>query len=355
MKQLLFIGPSWVHEHPLFQGVLNRLREAEWEVVHHDLGGTHFLAPNADLPPVEAALFIDAVSPKRVAPKQFMFRFETNIVVPVLWQHPCLEEMDAIFTWDDTLIERSPRYVKLNFPYDVPPLETLWFNHHTVQEYWASKTHSITLINGHKVALAAGELYQERIKLIRVLEKEYPKHFDLYGTGWNEMAGLVGARTLKWNLLRRIRTWVPNALRPLLFDETITFKPYPSYKGSIPDKFAILAKYRFAICYENADNRQGYITEKLWDCLVAGCIPVYWGAPNISDYFPSDCYIDATRFTSRKALIKYLLHLPEADQIALLEAGATFLRQRSSHPTFALFETHAQAMHIFHSLERLLA
>jgi hypothetical protein len=336
-------------------GVLQHLQQAGWEVQHYDLGMSHQVVDGASFPDVEVALFVDAVTPKRIAPQQFMFRFETNIVVPILWEHPCLDEMQAIFTWDDTLINSSPRYLKLNFPYDVPPLETLWFERQTPQAFLEAKTHGITLINGHKVALAKGELYQERIRLIRYLERYHPQQFDLYGTGWNEMAGLVGARTLKWNLLRRLRTWSPKSLRPVLFDETITFKPYPSYKGSVVDKLATLAQYRFAICYENAYNRKGYITEKLWDCLVAGCIPVYWGAPNIHEYFPTACYVDVTRFPNHKALIDYLLNMPEAEQLALLEAGATFLKQRATHPTFAVFETQAQVEYLSHSLLRLLS
>lgn len=29
-----------------------------------------------------------------------------------------------------------------------------------------------------------------------------------------------------------------------------------------------------------------YVTEKLWDCLEAGAVPIYLGAPNILDHLP---------------------------------------------------------------------
>lgn len=45
-----------------------------------------------------------------------------------------------------------------------------------------------------------------------------------------------------------------------------------------------LVDYRFSIVIENSriDN---YFTEKLVDCFLTGTVPIYWGCPNIGDYF----------------------------------------------------------------------
>jgi hypothetical protein len=43
------------------------------------------------------------------------------------------------------------------------------------------------------------------------------------------------------------------------------------------DKLAYLQQYCFNICAENGDV-EGFVTEKLFDAVIAGCIPVYWGA-----------------------------------------------------------------------------
>ncbi|MCQ2181896.1 MAG: glycosyltransferase family 10 [Bacteroidales bacterium] len=42
------------------------------------------------------------------------------------------------------------------------------------------------------------------------------------------------------------------------------------------DKCAYLNQYKFNICPENT-NAWGYTTEKLFECIKSGCIPVYWG------------------------------------------------------------------------------
>lgn len=45
------------------------------------------------------------------------------------------------------------------------------------------------------------------------------------------------------------------------------------------DKIAYLRNYAFNICPENS-NSYGYVTEKLFEAISAGCIPVYWGGYN---------------------------------------------------------------------------
>ena len=57
--------------------------------------------------------------------------------------------------------------------------------------------------------------------------------------------------------------------------------------ASHPPKSEALKDYRFSITIENASYRH-YFTEKITDCFVNGTIPVYWGCPNIGDYFNTD-------------------------------------------------------------------
>ncbi|CAI5535437.1 unnamed protein product [Closterium sp. Naga37s-1] len=52
------------------------------------------------------------------------------------------------------------------------------------------------------------------------------------------------------------------------------------------DKLPILAQHFFSLAFENTCEAD-YVTEKYWQCLVAGSIPVVIGAPNIADFAPS--------------------------------------------------------------------
>ena len=45
------------------------------------------------------------------------------------------------------------------------------------------------------------------------------------------------------------------------------------------NKKEYLKQFRFNICPENSDY-PGYVTEKIFDAIAAGCIPIYWGSDN---------------------------------------------------------------------------
>ena len=58
----------------------------------------------------------------------------------------------------------------------------------------------------------------------------------------------------------------------------------------LPDKWDGLAPFRYSVAIENS-RHDHYWTEKIADCFLAGTVPIYWGAPNIADYFPREAMI----------------------------------------------------------------
>ena len=51
------------------------------------------------------------------------------------------------------------------------------------------------------------------------------------------------------------------------------------WKVYADDKSRFISKYKFNICPENS-NCAGYVTEKVFQAIDAGCIPIYWGSFN---------------------------------------------------------------------------
>jgi len=45
------------------------------------------------------------------------------------------------------------------------------------------------------------------------------------------------------------------------------------------NKIEYLKQYRFNLCPENSNN-DGYVTEKIFEAISSGCIPIYWGSNN---------------------------------------------------------------------------
>ncbi|KAJ4917578.1 putative fucosyltransferase-like protein [Raphanus sativus] len=52
------------------------------------------------------------------------------------------------------------------------------------------------------------------------------------------------------------------------------------------DKVEALKRYKFSLAFENT-NEEDYVTEKFFQSLVAGSVPVVVGAPNIQDFAPA--------------------------------------------------------------------
>ncbi len=74
-------------------------------------------------------------------------------------------------------------------------------------------------------------------------------------------------------------------------------------------KMRTLSRYRFNFAFENAIATD-YVTEKFYEPLLAGSVPVYLGAPNIAEFAPVEgCYINAADFAGPKELAEYLLQL----------------------------------------------
>jgi hypothetical protein len=106
-----------------------------------------------------------------------------------------------------------------------------------------------------------------------------------------------------------------------------------------PAKHQFLRPYKFNIAFENA-SIPGYTTEKIVEAMMARCIPLYWGNPEIAREFNPKSFINLLDFPSEEAMIDRITELDQ-DDAKYLE----FLRQ----PYF-----HNNQPNEYYSRERLL-
>jgi hypothetical protein len=125
---------------------------------------------------------------------------------------------------------------------------------------------------------------------------------NLYGGGWDKLI--------------RIPPSVAKKLTKFLIKKNVF---------TIENKNEIISTYKFNICFENI-SFPGYITEKIIDAIVAKTIPVYYGAPDISNYIPPNAFIDATKFVEIDDLIDYMLSITLKEAEEIIENGQKFLR-----------------------------
>ena len=97
------------------------------------------------------------------------------------------------------------------------------------------------------------------------------------------------------------------------------------------DKKEVLEKYKFAICYENARDIDGYITEKIFDCFFAGCIPIYWGANNVTEHIPKECFIDKREFESYEDLYEYINYMSNEEYLKYINAIENYLNSSKAN------------------------
>lgn len=71
-------------------------------------------------------------------------------------------------------------------------------------------------------------------------------------------------------------------------------------------KLELYRQYKFVIAFENSCGTD-YVTEKFYDPMLSGAVPVYFGASNIEEFTPGDnCFVDVRQFTSPESLAAFL-------------------------------------------------
>jgi hypothetical protein len=293
-KQFDFNDPILSRNKDLYPAYLLKKRLAD---IGFDLS-TQDINPPAD----SSFVIFNEMPPGPVATKgkRYLLLIECSLIRPDNWDLTRHRGYDKIFTWNDALVD-DKKYFKLNIPCN---LERVSFAESDKREKLCA------LIAGNKYARRNPiELYSRRIEAIRWFEKHHPDDFDLYGIGWD--SPLTTRKVAKAFLYGR-----PS----YVFD-----RKFPSYRGPVGRKLEILRKYKFSICYENARDIPGYITEKIIDCFTAGCVPVYWGAPNIGDHVPTSAFVDFKNFKSYEELYRYLTGMPDREYRGYLESIEGFL------------------------------
>ncbi len=239
----------------------------------------------------------------------YLVMLESPIIIPDGYRKENHHNFKKIFTWDDTLVDNK-KYFKINYAHKLPAV--LDINPDTPKKL-------CTIISSNKSMAHPLELYSERIRAIRWFESNHPEDFDLYGVGWdryNFQGELLGIKIARLNRLKFLtKLLAPN---------------YPSYRGRVNSKKETYQKYQFSICYENARDIKGYITEKIFDCFFGGCVPIYLGAPNVTDHIPANTFIDKRNFKTYQELYDYIKNMPPQKYFNYLSAIKDFLQSKKA-------------------------
>jgi len=284
-----------------FYHLKKELSEQNINLSTHDINAIH---------DSEIVLFSDmprAIPRKAPDQRFYLLAVESIAVHPINFQVQRYKHFEKVFTWKDDLVD-GKKIIKINYSFLFPskPLG------HSEQ-----KSKLISLMANRKKSRHKLELYTERIKAINWFEKNHPDEFDLYGAGWDKL---------------HARSFADKMIKRLKYKQPVQDQPYTCYKGIASPKIPILRNYKFNICYENIRDIPGYITEKIFDCFFAGCVPVYWGANNVTDHIPKDCFIDKRDFHGYEELYDYLKNMSDKDYLKYLINIEAFLKSDKAYP-----------------------
>ena len=225
--------------------------------------------------------------------KNILICHEPPIIIPFNYMKMFHFFFSKIYTWDDKIVDNRKYFIFYR-----PQYKLSW--NISYQKFKSKKKFGnkkfLVLINSNKspffpfkiLSPFGKELYSKRIKAIEFFEQNIPDNFFLYGKGWN--------KPKKYNLTEKL----------------FGFKKYFTYKGEIKNKIEKLADFKYSICFENLTDVDGYLTEKIFDCFKARCVPIYWGASNIEKYIPKNCFIDFRDFDlNYEKLLNFLVSIDE--------------------------------------------
>lgn len=145
----------------------------------------------------------------------------------------------------------------------------------------------LVAIFSNKISSNKNELYSERRKIFDYFEN-IQNEFDLYGYGW-------------------------------------TRQEYQNYRGTVSSKSEVYHQYKFALAFENIKDTIGGVSEKIYDCICAGIVPIYYGSKTIKEYVPGDVFIDYRRFNSIDEMYLFIKNMDEETYLEYLDAAQKYL------------------------------
>ena len=212
--------------------------------------------------------------------RAFLLRLEPPSVFPAQYRQSIEKRYGTIFT-PGSIIQKSEDFVGWPYQIHADPnspaesrvrIEGLRLPSQIDYKAWANREIFLTMVAANKVSPALGRGYALRRKFARSLKTS---DFHLFGLLWHDSLRLKLRHRLAVSYFAIRQGTMPN-LASIYGD---LFFKYPRSLGAVEDKHMVLKNSKFSLVIENSDT---YVSEKLFDSLINGSIPIYFG-PKLGD------------------------------------------------------------------------
>lgn len=267
---------------------------------------------------VDLEMHVNAGKPRSDAKKKIGLFMETPEIAPQNTHRAC-EQYDSVIAWDPEL-QGLNQVVHSYLPcWDEEEV-------HTAPVKISGRPRTFSMIAANKQfrqAVLYKDLYAERRKIIKFFEQNDPKSLKLYGSGWDIRKEFLLIPTLQ-KVAKRI-----GASGNL-----------ETYQGQCVSKNEIIQKHTFNVCFENCVY-PGYISEKIFDALLGGAIPIYFGANNYPKQLEGT-FLDASQFRDLGDLVEFCKKIAGKDLENIAKNGQRFL---SSHGKTYSHQSYCKTIH----------
>jgi len=276
---------------------------------HNEKGFRRFIDSGGD--PLKTVLV--RLEPESVFPSQYRSSTEKKylkIFSPGRVPFELAKEIEFGWPYEYRLNPNLPRATD-------PKLESILVNRQDsdVDKYssWLNRSIKISMVAANKVSPNQSQNYSIRRNLAKGLPKDV---LHVYGALWNDSLyakirhrGAVAAFSLRQCYFPNINSIYGNL-----------FSTYSTAHGPIQDKHQKLIESQFSLVIENSNS---YVSEKLFDAIVDGSIPIYVG-PKLSKLgLPEDIVIASTGDPTE--ILQIISGIRKNDVEHILDQGKKFL------------------------------
>ena len=86
-----------------------------------------------------------------------------------------------------------------------------------------------------------------------------------------------------------------------------------------PDVINFIKQYKFVITMENSEEDY-YITEKICNGFFAGIVPIYWGSPNVCEYFNRNRFLHLKSESDIENIIEQMINMDDKTYLQMIHS-----------------------------------
>lgn len=246
----------------------------------------------------------------RDSSQRALIAIESDVIIPDLYSGAAMRTFTHRWAPSPRLAKRIVG-LPYRWPQEINPLP--------MSEVGSKRQGLVSMILANKFSTSRNENFTLRRKIIKEANKA-GTDLHVYGHKW-ENSPVSQCLTLIRDASRTVRA---HAL-PRLKSQSLLVKSdlvgSVVFGGPVQDKFETLSHYRFNLITENSLD---WMTEKLFDALRSGCVPIYIGIPLGEVGIPCDIAIEVP--PSERAVIETLRDLDSVDTNSMVAKGLDFLK-----------------------------